>query len=419
MAAGTFLIVLVVLAIAYRPAGKSLPLPGAVVQGSATATPAAAAPGQVLGAGSAAPEFDPRTEWPLTALRASALWTVSEGAGVTVAVVDTGVDASQRDLVGVVMEVIGKPGDQSTDSHGTAIAGLIAGRGSTSDPAAHVAGLAPLARLIDVRVTTQAADVTPAALATGIRAAAMAGARVINVSLTVPHDDARKDIGHAVAFAQSRGSLIVASAGPAGTAAYPGVLPDVLVVGGVRQDGQRLTGLAAYSGHPVVYAPGADLDSTAEDGNAVGGTGGYVQGITGDDYATAYVSATAALILSVEPTFSPDKVGTLIAAEGASSPGTLDPLTIMTALGLYKPPPATPSNSARPSLPGSASASVRALPGTDLGSPLYYYGIAALVLLIGIAALLGVWLRYRDGGGSGPSGPRRPDLTSSGWDLPW
>src|SRR5262249_41242370 len=82
------------------------------------------------------PQFSPQLEWPLARLRAGQLWRHGLGAGVTVAVIDTGINTLQPDLAGAVLatedftarSARDRGADESSDSHGTAVAGIIAAR---------------------------------------------------------------------------------------------------------------------------------------------------------------------------------------------------------------------------------------------------------------------------------------------------
>src|SRR5579859_6140149 len=154
--------VVVVLAIVNRPGAPTTPGPLA----PRTLAPRVPSVGGEATPGTAEPGFNQRRAWALDVLQAPSLWAITEGAGVTVAVVDTGVDTTQPDLAGAVQG--SAPADQSSDSHGTAIAGLIAGRGSVTNPGQHVVGLAPKAQLIDVRVARQPDAATAADIAAGI-----------------------------------------------------------------------------------------------------------------------------------------------------------------------------------------------------------------------------------------------------------
>lgn len=136
----------------------------AVVAPTAAAVPVATPTngGQLAGASMALAPGDAvaRTDqvrdeqWQLDELRAETAWRSSTGRGVTVAVVDSGVDGNHPDLVGQVLpgkDLVGPGGGAGPDpvGHGTTVAGLIAGR---KDDKRGVVGLAPDARILPVRV---------------------------------------------------------------------------------------------------------------------------------------------------------------------------------------------------------------------------------------------------------------------------
>ena len=140
------------------------------------------------------------------------VWPLSQGQGVTVAVIDTGVDAGQAQLAGRVedgFDVVHGSGAANSDcvGHGTFVAGLIA---AGPRPGVGFAGLAPAAVILPIRQTDADQDGTAGGLAAGIRLAADHGASVINISLasTVPSTA----LDAAVAYAESRNALIVAAA---------------------------------------------------------------------------------------------------------------------------------------------------------------------------------------------------------------
>jgi membrane-anchored mycosin MYCP len=301
----------------------------------ATVTPGPASPrptaSRKAGHVPPSPRYSPALEWPLAAFHAYQIWAHTEGAHVTIAVIDTGI-ASQPGLRGVVTKVLdlqqGHPGDLSSDSHGTVVAGLIAARGSRTSPQRMV-GLAPQATLIDVRVATEAATVTPAEIAAGINAAVRAHASVINISLGTATTDHRLAV--AVRRAEISGLLVVASAGTTSAVPFPARYRGVLRVAGITQAGQPVYPLT--TGGLAVYAPGAGLSSTAE----VSGphrVSGYLHGLSGYGYATAYASAAAALLLSADSGLTPDRAGELLADSashvfGGTNPGLLEPLAAL------------------------------------------------------------------------------------------
>jgi subtilisin family serine protease len=257
--------------------------------------------------------FNLQLEWPLAALHANRLWRHGRGGGVTVAVIDTGIDVRHPDLAGAVSlpavrDLTIRPrdygADQSADSHGTAVAGIIAARGSTASQA-HMVGLAPQATLLDIRVAVQSDRATSAAIAQGIVTAARAGADIINVSLTAPTADPA--LANAVSFAQARGCLIVAAAGSTTVGQALIGYPGVLTVAAKSRAGQPLSASPA-----VVWAPGAGLYSTGETHPVVAALPGYVENASGNGYAAAYVSAAAALLLSADRKLTPAAAGRLL-----------------------------------------------------------------------------------------------------------
>ena len=152
----------------------------------------AAATALLVGAGTAPAAADAirDRQWALLALRAEEAWGTTRGDGVTVAVLDTGVDPGHPDLAGQVLDgadLIGMgagPGDRAWARHGTAMAGIIAGHGHGPDRGQGVLGIAPQARILPVRVILEegdpgrakARDSKGGALAEGIRWAADHGA---------------------------------------------------------------------------------------------------------------------------------------------------------------------------------------------------------------------------------------------------
>ncbi|MFE1790430.1 S8 family serine peptidase, partial [Streptomyces sp. NPDC059525] len=146
-------------------------------------------------------------QWGLLALRAEEAWGITQGDGITVAVLDTGVDSTHPDLDGQVLDgtdLVGMGagrGDRAWARHGTAMASIIAGHGHGPDRAQGVLGIAPHARILPVRVILEegdpgrakARDSKSGALAEGIRWAADHGADVINLSLGDDSDSAHHE----------------------------------------------------------------------------------------------------------------------------------------------------------------------------------------------------------------------------------
>ncbi|GGZ39386.1 S8 family serine peptidase [Streptomyces poonensis] len=235
-------------------------------------------------------------QWALEALNTDAVWKISQGSGVTVAVIDDGVNAAHIDLQGNVLE--GKDfmdGGSTTpnpgDDHGTAMASIIAAHGHGVNDG--VIGLAPRAKILPVREF----GTDGPGLDVSIRYAVDAGASVINVSQCFDSTD-QSDLdktSDAVAYALSRDVLVVGGMGNDGDSSkcYPAASPGALGVGAVKNDGQIWED-SNSGAHVLLSAPGTNIVSAKGVGN------GYRAG-TGTSDSTAYVSAAVALLRSEFP----------------------------------------------------------------------------------------------------------------------
>ncbi len=213
--------------------------------------------------------------------------STSAGPPVLVAILDTGIDRHHEDLSGRVIAEIGFVEGTSTDDrygHGTPIAGIIA---ADPDNGSGVAGLAPESRLINIKVADDQGKCEDTAVADGIIWAVDNGARVINVSIEIGESTQRLE--DAVEYAWSHGAVIVAAAGNDGNSrpVYPAAYDYCLSVTAIRENGE-LAPLANYGEWVDVAAPGFDIYTTLP-----GNTFGYKHGTS---FATAYVSALAALL---------------------------------------------------------------------------------------------------------------------------
>lgn len=292
-----------------------------------------------------APEASQASEWWLNALSAQQEWSAApqEGSGITVAVLSSGVDASQPDLTGNVA-----PGPDFTGSgrsqggpywgaEGTAVASLIAGHGH-GDGSQGITGVAPKARILSVRVTLDPKDPQlgqagtvqrlPGAIANGINYAVSHGAQVIDL----PADPATIALGKggesggspaeeaAVRNASAHNVVLVAPAGDTGTArdtSYPAAYPGVVAAGATGQNGQ-LASFSATGSYVSLTAPGKGL-TVAKPGS------GYTM-LSSTDASAALTSGIAALIRSRYPQLSATQVTKALksSAEAVSGhqPGT-------------------------------------------------------------------------------------------------
>ena len=219
------------------------------------------------------------------------------GQEVTVAVLDTGVEDHPTFRKGQVTHLDLVNDGQPFAGHGTAVASLIGGRDKQAS------GVAPASHILDVRVANSQGESNSFTLAEGIVQAADAGAQVINISLASYGDAAV--VREAVAYAQSKGAVVVAAAGNDQTAnqlAYPAAIDSVVAVGGVDANFQQA--YFANSGQGLdVTAPAVGIQSAYGPDSIVVGDG--------TSQAAAITSGVAAYGLSSGFTTVGDAAGWL------------------------------------------------------------------------------------------------------------
>ncbi|MGW5614361.1 type VII secretion-associated serine protease mycosin [Streptomyces sp. NPDC003877] len=297
-------------------------------------------------------------QWALEAMHTQEAWQTTKGAGVTVAVLDTGVEADHPDLAGNVLpgkDLVrfgAEPGDRAWARHGTAMAGIIAGHGHGPGNADGVLGIAPEAKILPVRVILEDGDPSRAkarstrgnALAEGIRWAADHGADVINLSLgddsASAHPEPTED--QAIQYALKKGVVVVASAGNGGEKgdhiSYPAAYPGVIAATAVDRAGTRAS-FSTRRWYATVSAPGVDVVIADPDRK-------YYEG-WGTSAAAAFVSGAAALVKAAHPGLSPAQIKTLLEDTARNAPvggrddsrgfGFIDPAAAIRAAARLKP----------------------------------------------------------------------------------
>ncbi|WP_107249453.1 type VII secretion-associated serine protease mycosin [Carbonactinospora thermoautotrophica] len=363
-------------------------------------------------------------QWALQKLRAKEAWKYTQGEGVTVAVLDTGVDATHPDLRGQV--VPGKDfhrgtGDGTTDQHGhgTAMASLIAGTGNGSG---RVLGLAPRARIYPMVTGTYGSSYSNAREA-AIKHAIAQGIKVINISAGGTKDPQLAENSPekaAIEEALRRDVVIVAAAGNDGlsTPNYPAAYPGVIAVTAVDKNGKPWAE-TQHGPWVTVAAPGVDIYA-AEPG------GKYDTG-SGTSQATAYVSATVALIRAKFPELSANQVihRLIKTADDCGPPGRddycgygmINPVRALTEdVGEWprdKNPLAPELTAAQPTQQPQANDSGEGGPGPVLVWALGgLLAVGAVILVVVLLARRGSGRDQPPGGGGwpppGPPGPYGP-----------
>ncbi|MFE5023528.1 type VII secretion-associated serine protease mycosin [Streptomyces sp. NPDC056656] len=255
-------------------------------------------------------------QWYLDAMQANGMWKTSTGKGVTVAVIDTGVDRNSPDLQGQILKgrdlaPARQSGDEYTDydGHGTGMAALIAGTGDYGGGQGAL-GLSPGAKILPIRLPepTEASSQADAdaefieAVAAGIRYAADEGAKVINISQGQAQGSPQLAV--AVDYALKKGSVVFAATGNSGNKTnvleYPAATPGVVGVGAVGKNLHR-TSESTYGSQVDISAPGDEMV------HACGAKTGFCKS-HGTSDATAIASASAALIWAKHPDWTNNQV---------------------------------------------------------------------------------------------------------------
>lgn len=362
----------------------------------------AAAVAPIVGAGPAAAAqcgapkgtYPGATPWAQKLLDPARIWPLSTGAGVTVAVVGTGVDGDNAQFpAGTVLSQVdllpGAGPKADCDGRGTFAAGIVAAR---SDPATTFAGVAPGAHILPVRYTQSTGDSTgqggaPDGLATAINRAVDGKARVILVAVPALSDSPALDA--AVSNAERAGAVIVspATATQQGASSYPTASGGVLAVGAVNQSGGAVQ---SESGpYLSLAAPGTDLVSTSA---GAGGQLGHTWPVQDASFSAAYVAGTVALLESYRPDLTARQVMTRLTLTASRPAGGLrDGKLGWGVVDAY----AAVSSTLAADAPGpGAAASVAptvvapASPTATAGSPYRWVGVGAILAVLVAAAIV-------------------------------
>lgn len=283
------------------------------------------------------PYYDGDNAWGLKTIKAESAWDVSKGNDIVVAVVDSGVNYNHVDLKnniwsnsretaadgldndgnGYIDDVKGwdfAASDAQADEveedndpadeygHGTAIAGIIAAEGNNSQG---IVGVAPQAKVMAVKALDNGGFGSASVLAQAIKYAADNGAKIINNSWGNEDEERRYScsINDAIQYAQSKGCIVVSSAGNQNTDARyysPDNSSGMIVVAAIDEDGQSRWKSSDdegsnYGSRVDLSAPSAGL-SLSVDSNS-----GYSSNVSGTSISAAYVSGAAALLLKKFP----------------------------------------------------------------------------------------------------------------------
>jgi serine protease len=246
-------------------------------------------------------------QWSLDKIRTAEAWQRSTGAGVKVAVIDSGVDATHPDLQGNVLsgfDAITDRAGSTTDrhGHGTHVAGTIA---AVTGNNVGVTAVAPDVKILPVKVLSDSGSGNMSDTAEGIIWAADNGAQVINMSLGSTSKVAA--VSNAISYARSKGVTVIAAVGNDREKGSPTSYPaaDAGVIGVAATDSNDRIGHYSTAGNYVdVAAPGTNILSTYP--------GGQYKTMMGTSMAAPHVAAVAALLKSYQSSLTPDQIETAL-----------------------------------------------------------------------------------------------------------
>lgn len=242
------------------------------------------------------------SSWALSKIQAPIAWDIANGAGVMIAVLDTGVDSAHPDLAPNLVpgwNVYDNNADTSdVNGHGTAVAGaaaMAANNGSGS------AGVAWGARIMPVRIAGPDGYAYWSTVAQGIYWAADRGAKVVNVSYNGV--SASATVQAAAQYLRSKGGVVVVAAGNSGGEELVDPSDALLTVSATDSSDLR-AGFSSYGGYVDLAAPGVGIYSPVSGG----GYGNW----SGTSFSSPIVAGTAALMLSANNRITPADIDRIL-----------------------------------------------------------------------------------------------------------
>jgi hypothetical protein len=427
-----------------------------------------AAPALAVGSASAAQADAVRQQelWVLNAIDVASAWQHTHGSGVTVALIDSGVNGQVSDLSGSVTTgrdfsgVNTPPTDANWGVHGTWMASLIAGHGHAGGSSG-ITGVAPAAKILSIRAVTDQGDPgyrhyqhesesrVQGHLANAIRYAT--SKRVSVISMSLGYQGASRQVRAAISDALAQGIVVVASSGNSGGASsgthgnapysFPADYPGVLGVGAVAQNGLP-AGFSSDNLSVQVAAPGVRVPAQGRDGQ-------YWL-VSGTSPACALTAGVAALIKSVYPALAPALVVQAITSSTSNKPqgrydeevgfGTVDATAALKMAGRLARDRGTGRGLVAAAQFGGGTAAIPPVPVAPrtnrqfLADSLIALACLAVVLIVAFrlivtrrpaaAGVPGVWAGPPDSrasagrAGTAPTDPGPPDLSSQEPGLP-
>jgi subtilisin family serine protease len=246
------------------------------------------------------------SSWALPKIQAPTAWDSAKGSGVTIAILDTGVDGSHPDLAANMVpgwNIYGNNSDTSdVYGHGTKVAGSAAMVGNNSTGSA---GVAWDAKIMPVRISAPDGTANISIIAQGITWAADKGAKVVNVSYAV---SGYSSVQSAANYMRSKGGVVVVSAGNNGSLVSTSANDSMLSVAATDSSDVRAS-WSNYGDFVDLAAPGVSIYAPTRGG-------GYAK-VSGTSFSSPITAATAALMMSANSKLSPADIDKILKSTAA------------------------------------------------------------------------------------------------------
>lgn len=242
------------------------------------------------------------SSWALPKIGATSAWDQGTGAGVTVAILDTGVDGTHPDLAANMVagwNVYDNTADTAdVHGHGTTVAGTVA---AVANNAAGSAGVAYGAKIMPIRISAPDGYAYWSTVANGIYWAADHGAKVVNISFN--GISGSSTVQSAADYLRSKGGVVIVAAGNSGGREEIAAHNSLMTVSATDSSDAR-AGFSSYGAYVDIAAPGVGIYTTTR--------GGGYGNASGTSFASPVVAATAALMLSANKTLPPSEVDRIL-----------------------------------------------------------------------------------------------------------